>query len=135
MLLPLLLAVLYMSIVFLPLGMVKPMVVESVSVTWLREAAAYGSSDERWWSRERCIDGCGGADGEGSAQPCWMSAMSEKERMSLVSARSGDGVADKGSDGAKGETVVEAVSQVGRRDVRSCVSGNSRGSAQLKSCC
>lgn len=46
----LLLAVLYMSmpiVVFLPLGMVRPMVVESVSVTWLREAAAYGSSDER----------------------------------------------------------------------------------------
>lgn len=117
--------------------MVKPMVVESVSVTWLREAAAYGSSDERWWSRERCIDGCGGADGKGSAQPCWMSAVSEKEMMSLVSARSGDGVADKGSDGAKGETVDGvAVSQVEKaRDVRSCVSGNKRGSAQLKSCC
>lgn len=67
--------------------------------------------------------------------------------MSLVSARSGEGVTDKGSDGAKGETVVEvgAVSQVvvvvviveiGKtRDVRSCWSGNRRGSAQLKSCC
>lgn len=43
----LLLAVLYMSmsmsmliVVFLPLGMVRPMAVESESVTWLREAAA-----------------------------------------------------------------------------------------------
>lgn len=64
--------------------------------------------------------------------------------MSLVSARSGEGVTDKGNVGAKGETVVEvgAVSQVvvvveiGKaRDVRSCWSGNRRGSAQLKSCC
>lgn len=75
------------------------------------------------------MGGCGGADGEGSAQPCWKSRSVEGM---LVSARSGDCVVDKGNDGAKGETVVEvAVSQEvvemeKARDVRSCWSGNRR---------
>lgn len=87
------------------------------------------------------MDGCGGTDGKGSAQPCVKSRSVDVfklvEERSLVSTRSGDGVADnKGSDGAKGETVVE-VSQVvvvemeKARDVRSCWSGNRRGSAQF----
>ena len=83
------------------------------------------------------MGGCCGADGKGSAaQPC----VKSRSVVVKVLARSGDGVADdKGSDGAKGETVVEVVSQVvvvfemeKARDVRSCCwSGNRRGSAQF----
>ena len=69
------------------------------------------------------MDGGGGADVKGSAQP-WLKLRSKSrsgvsvvdrvEERSLVLSRSGDGVADKpeGRDGAKGEMVVEVVAEV-----------------------